>query len=277
MAKVYFMVGDQDKALPELDYVINGPFSLDQDPIEAFNRSDASKGNEVIWYALYYDKSMGSTQKIATSMNYSDYRAINGGRGENHRRCTWHQFTFSHALLQRVGWMDDNLNATVEAMNDKRYQQLFWRLEPYRGDDNDDPRYYDLQYKHVKTPQVYGDKYYRGDDGQFTNVPVIRLAEMYLTRSIIHLKQGNPNQALDDLNVVRARAGLEPLTTVTEQDIHNERIKEMAFEGDRLYYLQALNLPIPAGDRTDVAPIQPPYENFYWRLPQSELDFRTDD
>jgi hypothetical protein len=173
--------------------------------------------------------------------------------------------------------MDDNLNATVEAMNDKRYQQLFWRLEPYRGDDNDDPRYYDLQYKHVKTPQVYGDKYFRGADGQFTNVPVIRLAEMYLTRSIIHLKKGNPNQALDDLNVVRARAGLEPLTTVTEQDIHNERIKEMAFEGDRLYYLQALNLPIPAGDRTDVAAIQAPYENLYWRLPQSELDFRTDD
>jgi hypothetical protein len=277
MAKVYFMVGDQDKALPELDYVINGPFSLDQNPLEAFNRSDASRGNEVIWYALYYDKSKGSTQKVATSMNYSDYRAINGGRGENHRRCTWHQFTFSHALLKQVGWMDNNLNATEEALNDKRYQQLFWRLEPYRGDDNDDPRYYDLQYKHVKTPQVYGDKYFRGADGQFTNVPVIRLAEMYLTRSIIHLKKGNPNQALDDLNVVRARAGLEPLTTVTEQDIHNERIKEMAFEGDRLYYLQALNMPIPPGDRTDVAAIQPPYENLYWRLPQSELDFRTDD
>ena len=276
LGRAYFMIGNLDLALPELDYVLSGPFTLDQNPIEAFNRSDATSGEEVIWYALYYDITKGSTQKVATSFNYSDYRAINGGRGENHRRCTWHQFTLSHALLKQIGWMDNNLNVTDEALNDKRYQQLYWRLEPYRGDDNDDPRYYDLQYKHIKTPQVYGDKYFRGMDGQFSNVPVIRLAEMYLTRSIIHLKKGNQAGALEDLNIVRSRAGLSQLSVVSEQDIHNERIKELAFEGDRLYYLQALNLPIPPGDRTDTAPVPPPYDNLYWRLPQSELDFRTD-
>lgn len=276
LARAYFMLGNLDGTVNELNYVISGPYSLDQDPIQAFNRSDATQGSEVIWYALYYDPAKGSTQKVATSMNYSDYRAINGGRGSDHRRCTWHQFTFSHDLLKQVGWMDNNLNVTIEALNDKRYQQLFWRLEPYRGNDNDDPRYYDLQYKHIKTPQVYGDKYFRGTDGQFTNVPVIRLAEMFLTRSIIHYKKGDLTNALDDLNVVRTRAGLAPLNTITENDIHNERIKEMAFEGDRLYYLQALNLPIPPGDRIDTPAIAPPYDNFYWRLPQSELDFKTD-
>lgn len=276
LARVYFMTGNYDGALSELDYVIAGPYALDEDPIAAFNRSNASQGNEVIWYALYYDAAKGSTQKVATSMNYSDYRAINGGRGADHRRCTWHQFTFSHYLLKQVGWMYNDLSVTDEAKNDKRYQQLFWRLEPYRGDDNDDPRYYDLQYKHIKTPQVYGDKYFRGQDGQFTNVPIIRLAEMYLTRSIIYLKKGNNGQALEDLNIVRTRAGLDPLNMITESDIHNERIKELAFEGDRLFYLQALNLPVPPGDRTDAQPVTPPYENFYWRLPQSELDFRTD-
>jgi hypothetical protein len=269
------MIGDYNAALSELDYVIDGPYSLDQDPIEAFNRSDASSGNEVIWYALYYDQAMGSTQKVATSMNYSDYRAINGGRGDDHRRCTWHQFTFSHDLLQQVGWMNEDLTESEEALRDKRYQQLFWRLEPYRGNDSDDPREYDLQYKHIQTPQVYGDKYYRGQQGQFTNVPVIRLAEMFLTRAIIRMKDGNSSGALEDINTIRSRAGLDPLSTVTEQDIHNERIKELAFEGDRLYYLQALQLPIPAGDRTDVAPIPPPYSGLYWRLPQRELDFKT--
>ncbi|NJN28307.1 MAG: hypothetical protein HC819_21230, partial [Cyclobacteriaceae bacterium] len=56
LSRVYFLLSKFDLALPMLDYVISGPYRLDQDPIEAFNKNDESQGHEVIWYALYYDK-----------------------------------------------------------------------------------------------------------------------------------------------------------------------------------------------------------------------------
>jgi len=273
LARVLFQMGDVDKALPELDYVISGPFDLSEDPIEAFNKDYAEDGLEVIWASSNHDRIIATTNKVPTSMNYSDYRVTNGGRGEYHKRCTWNQFPMSHAILQQIGWMDENLGETEDALQDKRYQQLYWRLEGNPGTTAADPTEYEMQYPHVKDPMVWGDKYYRGTDGQFTNVPIIRLPEMLLTRAIIRFRKGDIAGAAEDVNAVRSRAGLEPLVTVTAQDIHHERIKELAFEGDRLHYLQALQLPIPAGDR-DEEVIEYPYENLYWKLPQSELDFK---
>jgi hypothetical protein len=273
LARVYFHLGEHELALEALDYVISGPFALDQDPIEAFNRSDASKGNEVIWYGLYYDDIMGYTPKDPTLCNFSDYRAVNGGRGDDLKRGGWHQFPMSHALLRQIGWMDGSLNETPEALGDKRYLQLYYRLEGNNGDPDADPAVYEQQYPQIKTPNVWVDKYYRGPDGQFTNVPVLRLAEMLLTRAIIALRAGDAAQALADVNTVRQRAGLEPLPVVTEQDIHNERIKELGFEGDRLRYLQGLQRAIPPGDR-DAPGLTFPQETLFWKIPINEEDYR---
>ncbi len=284
LAKVYFLSGEEswDLALEELDMIINsGEFSLDQDPIEAFNRSDGSIGNEVIFYAAYFDPTRGDC-RVLTSMNKTHYTATNGGRGENYSRCPWDQFAMSHQALKKIGWMDDNLNETEEALNDKRYKQLYYRFEPvsaYTGEEDPDPAIYETQYSHIEEPMVWGDKYFRGPDGRNSNVPVIRLAEIYLTRAIINFKKGNISSALADVNIVRQRAGLEALTELTEENIHNERIKELAFEGDRIRYLQALKMPIGPGDRVDdsgtpVADITFPYEKFYWRIPQREMDYR---
>jgi hypothetical protein len=266
-------MGEFDLAEAELDYVISGPFSLSEDPIEAFNKDYAADGAEVIWATNNHDPEIIRPNKVPTSMNWSDYRATNGGRGEFHKRCTWNQFPMSHTILKQIGWMDESLGVTAAALQDKRYQQLFWRIEGNPGTNSADPTQYEMQYPHIKDPHVWGDKYYRATDGQRSNVPVIRLAEMLLTRSVIRFRAGDAVGAAEDLNQVRMRAGLEPLTSITEQDIHNERIKEMAFEGDRFHYLQALQLPILPGDR-EAAPIEYPYTDLYWKLPQSELDFK---
>ncbi|MCB9263790.1 MAG: RagB/SusD family nutrient uptake outer membrane protein [Lewinellaceae bacterium] len=275
LARVYFRIGRWDEAMDELDYVISGPFDLSEDPIEAFNKDYAEDGREVIWATNNHDPEIVRANKVPTSMNWSDYRAVNGGRGAYQKRCTWNQFPLSHSVLKQIGWMDDNLEVTEEALRDKRYQQLFWRIEGNPGNNNADPTQYEMQYPHIKDPHVWGDKYYRATDGQRSNIPIIRLAEMYLTRAILRYRAGNVAGAAEDLNMVRIRAGLEPLATASEQDIHNERIREMAFEGDRLLYLQGLQMPIPPGDREAPA-INYPYEGLYWKLPQSELDFKED-
>lgn len=70
----------------------------------------------------------------------------------------------------------------------------------------------------------------------FGNVPVVRLAEMYLTRAEANLRLGTSvgDAPLDDVNLIRDRAGLDPLPAVTLQNILNERFLELAFEGQAL-------------------------------------------
>lgn len=293
LSRVLFRLGQWDEALQQLDIIIDqngGRFNLDQDPIEAFNRSDATKGNEVIWQALYYDNELGRTPADATLFTYLDYRAVNGGHGEYFRRSTWHTYSMTNSAAKQLGWMDEELSETDAARRDKRYQQLYHRLEGNRGNILDNPDIYEQQYTNVKEPRIWNDRYFRAPDGQFSNVPVVRLAEMYLTRSIIRYEQGDFQGAADDLNVVRRRAwdaGVAEIdydlsddfvttSTITSEMIHTERMKELSFEGDRLYYLQALKQPLPPGDREGVQALSFPHTGLYWQIPQTELDFRLD-
>ena len=171
--------------------------------------------------------------------------------------------------------MDENLGITDEALKDKRYVQLYYRLEGNNGDPQADPTIYETQYAHIKEPYIWGDKYFRAVDGRYSNVPVMRLAEVYLTRSILRLKTGDTAGALNDLNIVRNRSGLESLTEINEELIDKERIKELAFEGDHLFYLQALQKSIGPGDRNNTQNIQSPYSVLYWQIPQLELDLHN--
>ncbi|UZR97308.1 RagB/SusD family nutrient uptake outer membrane protein [Chondrinema litorale] len=286
LARVYFMIGMDTEALTELDYVIDengGDYDLSEDPIEAFNHDDESRGKEVVWYAYYADpvKSSGNTLEL-TSMTLQSYTATNGGLTwpDGYARITWNQFALSYDALQRVGWMVDPENGdytiTEEALEDKRFLQLYKKLEPYNPDPEADPSVYETVYSQVTTPVVWSDKYYRGKTTGFkTNIPLIRLAEMYLTRSLLRLRNGNTAGATSDLNMIRNRAGIGDLeTAITEDDIHNERIKELAFEGDRTDYLRSAKLDIPPGDRSISAV---PYNDasLVWQLPQRELDLNS--
>lgn len=72
---------------------------------------------------------------------------------------------------------------------------------------------------------------------RFGHVPVVRLAEMYLTRAEANFRQGTTVGAtpLADINRTRKRAGLADLTTVTLDNILKERRLELAFEGFKLH------------------------------------------
>ena len=113
-----------------------------------------------------------------------------------------------------------------------------------------------------------GFKYHRiatGDD----NVPILRVAEMYLIRAEANMRLGAPASTVRaDINVVRDRAGLPPLSaeidTASEliDAILQERRVELAMEGHRFFDLRRLGrattslsmpafrlfLPIPLGE-----------------------------
>jgi hypothetical protein len=70
-------------------------------------------------------------------------------------------------------------------------------------------------------------------DPRRTNITVLRLAEMHLIRAEANVRTGGSvgAPALTDVNAIRARAGLAPLTAVTLADVLKERRNELIFEG----------------------------------------------
>lgn len=77
---------------------------------------------------------------------------------------------------------------------------------------------------------------------QYRNMPIIRLAEMYLIRAESNARLGTSTGASvdDDYNAVHTRAGLAPKNGVTLDDILLERRLELAHEGHRIHDIKRL-------------------------------------
>ena len=286
LARVYFYMGKYALAKAQIDDVIgSGMYNLNDDPIQAFNKV-AGEGNsgEIIW-EIAISATSTKFDRNPTIFSKCNYTA-NGGRGTNWNHCSWAAFTMSYSALQQIGWMNKDYSVGPEAANDKRYTQTYIRLEAYKANPwnvakNPTEYYthlntYETRYSPIITPHVWQDKHFRAPtSGRRSNRPMIRLAEMYLTRSYLRLKDGDKVGAADDLNVVRKRAGLDNISSsaITELAIENERIKELAGEhADRIYYLIATRKPIGIGDRDPAkfSPILPPYSTYYWQIPELE-------
>lgn len=82
---------------------------------------------------------------------------------------------------------------------------------------------------------------WQDDEADGANIPIIRLAEMYLTRAEANLRASTsvgPNTPTEDVNVIRDRAGLDPVSNVTVDDVLQQRRLELAFEGNLLHDLK---------------------------------------
>lgn len=273
LMRVYFQMGDYTNAEKEANFLIdnnNGEFDLSEDPIQAWNRSDISRGKEVIFYLPFYDDQIQPPLHL-TVLNFNA-----GAWGP----CGWNENRLGENTVKRLGWMNDPVNDTtinLTARRDKRFQQLFGVRYPVgkakEGQATDGRN----EINEITT--IWPNKYYRGPKDFHTNVPLIRLAEVYLTRSVIRFRAGNKNGAASDLDVVRKRAWDTVIggpfvpteaSSLTEQMISDERLIEMAGENDRVDYLRGLKVDIPKGERgagTD------PYtsEDFVWAIPNREL------
>ncbi|KAA2245147.1 RagB/SusD family nutrient uptake outer membrane protein [Chitinophaga agrisoli] len=79
-------------------------------------------------------------------------------------------------------------------------------------------------------------------------IPVVRLAEMYLTRAEANLRSGAAQVGtatpLEDVNTIRERANAAPWTSVTADQAVQERFRELAFEGDWLWTKKRLKMNV---------------------------------
>lgn len=102
---------------------------------------------------------------------------------------------------------------------------------------------------------------------RYANVPVMRLAEMILTRAECNfrLRTAVGDTPENDINLIRERVNLPPLATLTLDAILRERKLELAFEGFLLHDLKRLRRPI-----SNTLPWNSP--RLILPIPQREMD-----
>ncbi|MTH15460.1 RagB/SusD family nutrient uptake outer membrane protein [Flavobacterium sp. LC2016-01] len=110
---------------------------------------------------------------------------------------------------------------------------------------------------------------------QFGDLPIIRLAEMYLIRAESNLRAGTAvgNTPLDDINIIRSRANADELTTVTVDDILLERELELGMEGFLIHDIRRTKRSIDISTNGDGSEILPYDSNrLVFPIPLKEMD-----
>jgi len=155
--------------------------------------------------------------------------------------------------------------------------QVFYGSEDFNG--RGDITVNDTHVARYEDDDVRGDYFFVDSDAvrrtlkwqnQNTNTPVIRLAEMYLTRAEANLREGTSVGAppLEDYNAIHMRAGLPEAMSVTVDDILAERRLELAFEGQLLHDLRRTQRDVAGGFAFDA-------NELVYPIPQREIDTNT--
>jgi starch-binding outer membrane protein, SusD/RagB family len=106
----------------------------------------------------------------------------------------------------------------------------------------------------------------------YANIPLLRLAEMYLIRAEANFEKGGtpigPNTPTDDINLIRARS-LAPVYTseVTQEQIRKERYFELCWEGHRLHDLKRWH--------SDIGPLHYDAGNLILPIPFREMEVNS--
>lgn len=295
LAKVYMLMGKYDEALVELNGVLGDSEvsrALLSDPQKCFlNNSTAPwTDSEIIWYGNFADAALSVKQSYRHPNDYNWF--INYTFPLVNTYQEWWIWSLNTETLKRVGIMNTDGTETNAWKADKR-KALFKRFEGYvynktlaKGRSTLSSNSFQ-GFVGANDPVYIANKFFLVPDSAsyqstFQNFPIIRSAELYLMRAGIKALKGTGGQAAD-LNVVRSRSWntsiggtYQPLSDsqVTWDVVDNEWVKELAFESDRILWLQSFKKPIGPGTRSTPS-INAPYANFYWPMLQSELDFQN--
>ncbi len=226
LSRVYLQQSEFAKAAMEADRVIaSGLYSLVDEPLKAFN-NQSNTTEDIFALQLNSNSNVGDGNTGLTTF----YARLNGvGRGDM-------QVQPQHLAKYEAGDLRKGLDTTLaQTATIVNVDSMF---------------YIGVGGQNAGSIQVakYGNV--------STNIPVVRLAEMYLTRAEGNFEAGVAIGATptEDINVIRQRAGLLPLATpVTREQIRQERSLELAFEGFALHDIKRWQLPV--GDLPYDAPV----------------------
>lgn len=210
LARVYLQMSNFSAAATEANYVIeNGPFVLTSTPLKAFNNTENSTED-----IFAIQKNATSEMCWLTVM----YASLSGaGRGD---------YEIQQVFLDRFGPLD------LRGMYQDDTQEGYTI-------DNITKMYY----KGVGTILNAGGINTAKWGNYYRNIPLIRLAEMFLIRAEANFEDPGtdigPNTPTQDINIVRARANAALyVVPVGRNEIRNERYLELCWEGFRLHDLK---------------------------------------
>lgn len=210
LARVYLQKGDYVNAATEANKVIeNGGFILTATPLKAFNNTTNTTED-----IFAFQNNTASNTNWLTVM----YASLNGaGRGDYEIQQVFLD-KFDPLDLRGMLQSDTEDSYTIDEINKMYYIGVGTILNA--GGIN---------------TSKWGN-YYR-------NLPMIRLAEMYLIRAEANFEDAGtdigPNTPTQDINAVRERAQAPLyLTDVTQDQIREERYLELCWEGHRLHDLK---------------------------------------
>lgn len=210
LARIYLQQDNFNAAATEANAVIeSGLFSLTSHPLMTFNITAPT--SEVI-FAL--QNNIASNTEWLTVM----YASLNGmGRGD---------YDIQPGFLEK--FEPNDLRGMLQTDTESSYTIEDITMMYYIGVGTI------LNNGGINTAK-WGDYY--------ANIPLIRLAEMYLIRAEANFEKGGspigPNTPTQDINMIRARSLASEYTgDVTQEQIRNERYLELCWEGHRLHDLK---------------------------------------
>lgn len=168
---------------------------------------------------------------------------------------------------------DQNTNGAGNAMRFDGFNPPFLSLAPsFRNVYNTFPA--NDKRKQLLFVEDSGELYCKKYDAFIMNIPVVRLAEMYLTRAESRAETGDAAGALADVNIVRQRAGIPALAGLSgnalRDAIRNERIMELACEGDRFNNLKRMRQSVGNPASTE-APLSWNSSRLIFKIPDTEM------
>jgi hypothetical protein len=233
LSRVYLYMNDNANAIKYADLVINsGRYTLLQGSAYQGYFSGAPEDNTETIFCIRYTKTQDQGFSAIGSMYYSGLGpdgtsslTTPGGQGNT----GWGEVYASQAYVADLDKNPGDLrHSFIAPYTIDGVLQMNQKLTP-------------------NTPMYYITKYSFQEGIVTLSSPVyLRLAEMYLNRAEANAKLGNSQAAINDVNVIRTRAGIPTIAATGDVlgAVLEERKLEFAFEGQRAYDLYRNNLPL---------------------------------
>lgn len=156
---------------------------------------------------------------------------------------------YADAFNNEDNSVEDIFAMQVNSQDGNNNMHTFWSVPDFGGRDGDVA----VNAKHLNLYEAGDarlDLFYEGNGDirsgkwklQYMNIPIVRLAEMYLTRAEANFRLGTAvgDTPLNDINTIRDRVHLPDLGAVTLASILRERKLELAHEGSAIHDLKRL-------------------------------------
>ncbi|WP_405292464.1 RagB/SusD family nutrient uptake outer membrane protein [Algibacter sp. Ld11] len=296
LGKVYLYQGKYDLAKIEFAKIMDGSYELTDDYAHNFTEEFENNKESLFEVQLISDGNQGWGADDASSGSGSAFQADLAPVGyTNQNTMRVNQWALDLFLDEQT---------TNGEIDPRAYATFFWNTQDstqYKGKSLKSRTYLNVSYPDAYSAtgtNIYGNKYadweFNGKkesrDGGWhssgNNLRILRYADVLLmfAEAEVMANGGNSTQpAVDAVNEVRRRVDMAEFTSVTMQDIEDERVKELTFERTRYFDLlrwgrvksRIVDNPDLKSESGGTSSYKPGRE--YLAIPLTELDGNNND